>query len=271
MYKKVDKNNKVFETAEFQKDKYKFYLAMQIKSGDDPIIYSNGEDYFLIRSDDKHPVWVWTKDNISKELVKEIKDVIKLFLVNDEKDNFTCKKEFYEMLVIDGFDDINKDDYFEMGALHCEKATRPLKKCEANMMVASIEDLGTIAQFWYDDNHETGDFNITMETAHSDAEKMIQKGTTYVYRDTNNKIVSMAAYMNIDGMSRINHVYTPKEERRKGYCANLIYELSSMLIEKRLIPMMYTDYNYIASNKAYMNAGYVKDGILVNFSCSRKF
>lgn len=33
--------------------------------------------------------------------------------------------------------------------------------------------------------------------------------------------------------------------------------------------MLYTDYNYSASNKAYINAGYEDKGILVNFSCSR--
>ncbi len=33
--------------------------------------------------------------------------------------------------------------------------------------------------------------------------------------------------------------------------------------------MLYTDYNYPASNKAYINAGYEDKGILVNFSCSR--
>ena len=60
------------------------------------------------------------------------------------------------------------------------------------------------------------------------------------------------------------------EERKKGYCANLIYDLSNMLLNQNITPMLYTDYNYIPSNKSYMNVGYTKDGILVSFYLNKE-
>jgi predicted GNAT family acetyltransferase len=73
----------------------------------------------------------------------------------------------------------------------------------------------------------------------------------------------------MDNQVKLSHVYTPIDERSKGYASNLIYTLTNELLEKELIPLLYTDYNYKPSNKAYINAGYEDTGILINFTCSK--
>jgi len=45
--------------------------------------------------------------------------------------------------------------------------------------------------------------------------------------------------------------------------------MTNEILSKGYVPLLYTDYNYIASNKAYKNAGYEDKGILINFSCSK--
>lgn len=45
--------------------------------------------------------------------------------------------------------------------------------------------------------------------------------------------------------------------------------MTNELLKKGYIPLLYTDYNYIASNKAYMNAVFEDKGFLINFSCSK--
>ena len=269
MYKKIDRNNDVFKTQEFQKDKYKFCIALQNLASDNPIIYSNEKDYFLIRKDNNLPIWIWTKDNIDISLVKEIEQVIKLFLVNETKDKFTCKKEFYDLLINDNFNLLNKEDYFEMGILYCKEVKQP-KKCDGYMLKADLSDSNILAEFWFQDNLETGDGLTTIEQSKLDVLKMLEEGNTYILKNKENKIVCMARYQVSNDIARINHVFTPKEERGKAYCANLIYNLSNMLLNNNITPMLYTDYNYIPSNKSYENVGYKKDGILISFSCSKE-
>ncbi len=46
--------------------------------------------------------------------------------------------------------------------------------------------------------------------------------------------------------------------------------MTNEILKKGLVTFMYTDYNYIPSNKAYINASYEDTGILINFSCSKK-
>lgn len=268
MYKEIDKYNKIFKSNEFQQDKYKFYIVLKIVKGNNPIIYSNEEDYFIIRSDNNHPVWIWTKNNIDKSLVNEIKDIIELLVINI-KDKFICKKEFYELLIEENFKFINKEDYFEMGSLHCIKTKEP-RRCDGHMCKANLTDTDILTNYWYLDNHETGDGELTIEKAKEDVKNMINIGNTYVLKNKQNKIVCMSSYTIVNDIARINHVFTPKEERGKAYCANLIYNLSNKLLDEGKTPILYTDYNYIASNKSYINAGYIKDGILIKFSCSKE-
>ena len=80
----------------------------------------------------------------------------------------------------------------------------------------------------------------------------------------------MVSYSVTGNQAKLSHVYTPIEERKKGYAANLIYLVTNALLEKGLVPLLYTDYNYIPSDRAYINAGYEDTGILINFSCSKE-
>lgn len=73
-----------------------------------------------------------------------------------------------------------------------------------------------------------------------------------------------------------NAIFKSKEFQEGKYKFNIIlknlpiYLMTNDILEKGLVPLLYTDYNYIPSNKAYINAGYEDKGILINFSCSKK-
>jgi predicted GNAT family acetyltransferase len=79
----------------------------------------------------------------------------------------------------------------------------------------------------------------------------------------------MGYYSVNSDQAKISHVSTPVESRGKGYAANLVYEMTKKILDLGLVPLLYTDYKYAASNKAYINAGYEPQGILINFSCSK--
>ena len=50
MYKKINPDNKVFDSAEFQKDKYKFNIVYKILTKDEVLLYSDEENYFFARN-----------------------------------------------------------------------------------------------------------------------------------------------------------------------------------------------------------------------------
>ena len=268
--KRVDKNSSVFKLSEFVQDQYKFNIIL--KNLDSPTLelYSDEENYVICRGSKKWPTWIWTKDNFNINKMDEIEELIRLYLTDEEKTKFTCKKELYDLLVKRGYEELNLEDYFEMGFLICRETKKP-KMCDGVLDIPNQSDKDVLVKYWYDDSHEmNGVEPITLEQAKSDVEDFIKSGTFYVLRNNDNKIVCMASYGMTGNQAKLSHVYTPIEERGKGYAANLIYHMTNDLLEKGFVPLLYTDYNYIPSNKAYINAGYEDTGILINFSCSKE-
>ena len=270
MYKKIEPNNQIFESAEFQKDKYKFNLIFKNLPSPELELYSDEESYMFCRGSKNLPTWIWTSDDFDESKIEEIEELILMYLTDNERDKFTCKKELYDLLIKRNFTNINKDDYFEMGFLMCNHTKMP-KVCDGILSKPTKNDSDILAKYWYDDNMEmNGVDQITMEQAIKDVESFIVDDKFYILRNAEGKIVCMASYNIVGEQAKINHVYTPTEERKKGYAANLIYLMTNDILKRGLVPILYTDYNYIPSNKAYINAGYEDKGILINFSCSKK-
>ncbi len=275
MYKKIEPNNKIFENAEYQKDKYKFNIVSKILAGEEVLLYSDEQNYFLARNKVGMPTWIWTKDGLEdKQILEEIKEAMKLFLTDLDCDQFTCKKEYYNYLMQTSYDKLNNEDYFELGFLTCNKV-KSVKQTDGKMMMCTKEDYETLlslfVQFTEFMNKTTNNNSkANIEELKEEMNSQIEQNHLFCWKNKEEKIVCIANFQVLGDTARIGHVFTLEEERGKGYAANLVHDLTERLLNEGLQPLLYTDYNYPASNKAYINAGYEDKGILVNFSCSRE-
>lgn len=258
---KINKDNIIFQSKEFEKDKYKFFIALKILADDNSCVYSDEKEYAIMQMNKNLPIWIWTSDNINSNYVDEIIETINLHYNKSCK--IICKKEFYNLLLEKGIN-IDKKMSKEIGTLFCKQTITP-KIIKGNMELAKITDLDVLAKYWHDDYVEMENDNYSLAQAENDMKTMINEGNFYILKDEKEKIVCMARYTCINDVASINKVYSPVYERRKGYCSNLIYNLSNMLLSNGITPMLYTDFNYIPSNKAYQNVGYEKNGTLESF------
>ena len=268
--RRIDKNSSIFETDEYKKDKNKFYIIEMNLSSLGLMLYSDEASYVICRGEEGRPTWVWTADDITDEKMSEALSVITdKYLSLTESTKYTAKKEFYSYLKRVGYPYLG-DEYFEMGALECKNAKRPVK-CRGYSEKAKSLDIDLLAEYWRADNLEMNISEpITPERAKKDVEEMLDSGNLWVLRDENEKIVSMVWYKITGDQVKLSHVYTPPEKRGLGYASTLIYEVTEMLLGMGLTPLLYTDYNYPPSNKAYKNAGYDDMGILINFNCKKR-
>ena len=118
--KLIEKNNLVFQSEEYKKDKYLFMILEKKINHEDAKIMSDEKNYVIVNeSEDRWP-WIWTKDNFDKSKLKEIEKLMEEYLVKD-KMTFTAKKELYNALLDDNFELIDKSDYFELWFMKCEK------------------------------------------------------------------------------------------------------------------------------------------------------
>lgn len=274
MYKRIEADNKIFESAEFQKDKYKFNIVSKILTGDEVLLYSDEENYFFSRNKEGMPTWIWTKDRLKdKQILEEIKEVINMYLTDLEYDQFTCKKEYYNYLIQTGYDKLNKEDYFELGFLDCNKV-KSVKQTDGKIVICTKDDnenlLNLFVQFTEFMNKTLkSNKKATVEELKEEMDKQIEQKRLHCWKNEEGKIVCIANFQVLNGTARIGHVFTLEEERGKAYATNLIHDLTEKLLNDGLKPLLYTDYNYPASNRAYINSGYEDKGILINFSCSK--
>lgn len=264
---RINTNNKIFESEAYLQDANRFYIIKMNFPSPDLLLYSDEKSYVICRGAAHFPTWVWTTDDIGEEQMAEIARILADEYLGPERNQITAKPRFYEYLRDSGYPYLDTGDYFEMGTLECH-ALKDIRTCDGHMELACPKDLETLANYLYLDAQEmNGVEAITMERATQKVGEKIASGNYFVWRDTCGKIVSMADFIIVGAQAKLGTVYTAKEARCKGYATNLIHTMTRDLLNRGLSPLLYTDYNYPASNIAYKNAGYEDTGILINFGC----
>lgn len=275
---RINKNNRIFQSNEYKKDKYLFSVFETKINDENARIMSDGENYVITNeSEDRWPR-IRTKDNFDRSKLNEIEESIRLYLAKD-KTTLTSKKELYDALVEDNFEWIDRSDYFELWFMKCERL-RDTKHNDGRLDKARPEEKDIIAKYIYnfenfmDDsitNYSSKTPDEIKEECMKRTEQEMSNPNFYVLRNANDKIVCMAHYtIYTDRTGKVWLVYTPDEERGRWYAAKLVRELTKMILDEWYVPILYTDKSYPNSNKAYANAGYEDGGSLVSFSIVKK-
>lgn len=247
----------------YEKDRDKFYLLNLISETVGSFLSSDNTTYIIGRSRAGLPTWIWTLDDIDKVNLESLKNDLQKYL-EVGKNKITGKKELYNLLS----NHYETTDYFEMGFLLCKKL-KEVTLSNGFLDKPNYGDKVTLAKYWQANCKEMYQKELSFEEALEEAEHFLDSETFYVWRNAQGKAVSMASYSTVEDQAKITHVFTPKEERQKGYCKSLVYCLTKVLLEKGLVPLLYTDYHYKPSNEAYKKVGYEPQGYLVNFKVKK--
>ena len=245
---------------EFELEKDSFYLLESVRKNKSSLCFTDKENYLIGRYQE-FPTWIWNKNKIKEEKIEEIKEILKDHYLKEEYTNFTCKKELYEALS----QTFPTTNYFEMGFLSCKKV-KEIEQAKGFMDTPTEEDREVLKKYWKDFNHSIHeDVRFDDRAIDEEVDKWYKEKQFFLWRNNSGKVVSIACFRIEGKMAKLSHVYTPVEERRKGYCASLIASITKMLLEKGYEPMLYTDFHYEASNHAYEKVGYQLKTVLINF------
>lgn len=256
--------NTLKKIESYEKDKDKFYLLNLISETVGKLLSSDNATYIIGRSRVGLPTWIWTLDDIEKVNLESLENDLKKY-IEESENKITCKKELYDKLK----ERYETSDYFEMGFLLCKKL-KDVTLSNGFLDKPNYGDKVTLAKYWQANCKEMYQEEFPFEKALEEAEHFLDLGTFYVWRNAQGRAVSMASYSTVEDQAKITHVFTPKEERKKGYCKSLVYCLTKSLLEKELVPLLYTDYHYKPSNEAYKKVGYEPQGYLVNFKIKKR-
>ncbi|MBQ9318848.1 MAG: GNAT family N-acetyltransferase [Bacilli bacterium] len=267
MIKRITADSKIFSSREFERDRNLFNIYIDNIYNEDAEIYSDEENYILFRGNTMYPIWIWTRNGIDESITSEIAEAMNLYLDDVEQQNFVCKKELYNHLQSSSLLD-HPEGSFEMKCLSCKNLIEP-KPSGGYYQIASTLDVKVLYQYYLDYLKEINHIDY-VQISEDDLEQMIYDKGIYVWKDSNENIVSMATYFEKNLQYRLRMIYTKTLKRGQGYATNLIYKLTTDMIKGGLEPVVYINNNYPPTEHIFQKVGYEDNGILIYFSGSRQ-
>ena len=197
-------------------------------------------------------------NNISDELYKFAAEEVykidnELLGVNSEREIANKFAKYYS-----GFSQKQYKIVHPMKILVLEKMLPNQFKGEVIFRKAIEQDREQLTQYIKNFNKEALQQELSDEDANQKFEAYLERG--YYVLEKDNKIVSQAAFSrNLVKGQCISGVYTPKEERGKGFAYNLVFTLSKKCLDEGAeYCVLYTDAENPISNHVYEKIGYVK-------------
>lgn len=140
-------------------------------------------------------------------------------------------------------------------------------EAEGMLVKARLEHLPLVTEWIWEFMCVIGE-PVSKEQADKTGEAFIKAERLFLW-EVNGKYVSIAnATRPTVHNITINFVYTPREERKKGYASSCVSTLSQLMLDEGFqTTSLYTDTTNPTSNKIYMEIGYeyVADSALVLF------
>lgn len=246
-------------------DKLTFYVLTNILSYQCQKIITDRKDFIICYSCSPHPVWVWTNSKVSDEIYKCISNIIHNHFKSLDNYYFNMKTELIDYLMKND----KKCEWYvctKLLAYKCPNIIEPKRKVGGSLAIVSKENYDIARALIRNVFDETTEKRINDKDIDDITKQSIASGNLFFWLNTNDKVVAMCYVDYGMDYGKITFVYTILEERRKGYAAQMIYEVSSIIACKGLLPILYTDGDYNASNECYKGIGFVEQGYLCSVS-----
>ena len=257
-------NNSDIISAKLVEDDITYSVLNKILQFNCKDIYTNRNSVIICYSNPPYPIWVWCKDVNNSVDVKSIAYCLKYNYLLKGKYNIILIEELLIKL-------IEMDNLFETLRTKMELFSYQLNKIneinypiDGYIRLANYDDLDVLTTITKDSYYEMEGFNFTLEESKNKVINLIEQSSLYVWVNKENEIVSTVSASSSNRYAKIASVYTLPKYRRKGYAINLVYSITKSLLADNLIPTLYTDGSYLASNECYKKIGYEQVGKLVN-------
>ncbi|MBQ8639011.1 MAG: GNAT family N-acetyltransferase [Lachnospiraceae bacterium] len=225
-------------------------------------IFTNHQSAIICHSSSPHPVWIWCKDVENRSDVDSIARCLKEAFPLESGYSYNIGYELLDRL--QETDDYYKNITVSMGLLsyRLDEIQRINYPCGGGAGEAREEELETLCRIWHDSCLEMTGTEHTFEHCKERVRAHLENHTLFVWRDDVGEIAAITAKGRVGEYSKISGVYTLPDQRRKGYAINLVSHVAKTILDEGLIPILYTNADYPASNDCYKKIGFRQVGSL---------
>lgn len=243
-------------------DEITYSVLMSIVQGECRDIFTDHENILICYSTPPFPVWVWCKDLSRKEDVRHIARCL--------KESFPVEQGFAYNISYELLDALKREDaYFlhtsiKMGLLshRLDSIQKIYHPCDGCVSMPKAEEIPHLIPIWHDMHYEMEGHDLPAERCEATVRRMMEERSLHVWRNCAGEIVALTGRKDSPVYSKITSVYTLPQHRRRGYAINLVHHVTQTILDDGLIPILYTNADYRASNECYRKIGYEEVGSL---------
>ena len=244
-------------------DKYTFSVLSRIMGGECSLCLSDHQRLIICFTGHPFPVWIWTPDNANSDEKEQAYAVAKEHSLLDGNHRFNMKYDLAEYFV----DRAKKDGMSltittNMFAYDCPSLIVPKTATDGQVHKCTADDIDVLVDFYDLFHNAVGIDKQDRDQYRLSAEKAVQFGTIYLWLTAEGQFATSCNWHPVKNMASIGLVYTREEYRRRHYAEHLVYHVSRIAMDEGFLPMLYTDADYVASNKCYEKIGFVMRGKL---------
>ena len=244
-------------------DKYTFFVLKRLLGGENKLLLSDHKRLIICFSCEPYPVWIWNADELAEEELERAYGICKEHNLLDGKHRFNLKYELAEYFIERAAsEEIKFTIETNMFAYDNPKPIAPDAACEGELYQCMTGDIDELVEFMDMFHTDVNMDRQTLEEYRKKASQGVENGSLYFWKDASGKRVASCNWSQNGDLAAIGLVYTRREERRKHYAENLVYQVTMIAKNAGFMPMLYTDADYVASNACYEKIGYVLRGKL---------
>jgi predicted GNAT family acetyltransferase len=265
MFKPFFKEEKILNQGTFLEYEVQFNLFHYIIEGKEVIALKTSDDNAIALQNPGYAMWLWVNEELEKSTINEIIKSLCSQLKDSKLNAISGKPEFVNIFADEYSRILGVSNKIALGmeSYQCQKIIKP-KNVQGKLIKAQLSNIDIVAKFWVGFVFDCFGTNVVEEKQIPVVESMIKSGKLYLW-EVDKKICGMVNIVHIsERHARINNVYTPPEQRKRGYASAMVAELSSRLIEEGLTPMLYADIKNCDSNKVYKTVGFIESGRINN-------
>ena len=246
-----------------ESDKYTFFVLSRIMGGKCDLLLTDHERLIVCFSCKPYPVWIWTADGATEDVMEQAYQLAKKHSLLDGKHSFNLKYDLaWYFINRAAADNLKLSVSKNCCAYDCQNLIKPTVLADGAIHRLGSEDIDELVDFLDSLHKEIGIDQTDRRNYRLQAEAFINDGNTYFWKDKHGNSVASCKFTPNGNMASINLVFTRPEFRRKHYAENLVYHVTKLVMDEGCVPMLYTDADYIASNSCYMKIGYILKGKL---------
>lgn len=227
-------------------------------------IFTNRESFIICYSSAPYPVWVWCKDENNLQDVEAIMQILVKNFPLESGYNIILSTALLAKLK--KYDARYNDCQLKMDLLsyRLDRLENAPYVCDGKIEIANKMDIEILSRYYKEMTYEMEGLEFDIQKSREVMAEKIEKGNIYIWRNAKGDIVATTAKEDGEKYSKISLVYTVPQYRRMGYAINLVYRVAEEIFKGGLIPILYADGGYIASNSCYKKLGFYQVGSLCN-------